>query len=400
MGKQWTVFANLSHISGLENAGKVRDYAAYLFRENEYVNYYGSGPALRAEALKNETETWEELLTFEKRIDSRLQSRLIIPFPNNLSKTDTANLANQIQHKIKSYGLHCSVIEHKGKGKNRHFHAVYSDRDLKTKKKNRDVQKKSFLQDIKRIVAAEIRQANLYKTVEESNENGVSIRLPMPTYHKYIRGESMKENEKVQDWLQQVFAKEENKRETADRTASAPAENNRIVDISLQVNIKNLVETTEKGDASPTGDTAATRIWAADKTEKKPEAKQLKTQKENFDIVKVYASVVKSASITSDSVFDAMHSYAEKHQIEALLSAGEKIATKYIAMFAERLILYTISHASDGQRESWGIHPKDNKEVNKLIKNSQDKFSKMRDELSKKSKKTTVEKWELPGPRR
>jgi hypothetical protein len=376
--KKWTVFANLSHISGLENAGKVKDYSAYLFRESEYSAHWGDAPQGREESIESEKTIWGDLLEKEKRIDSRLQSRLIIPVPNGLSESAADNLANAVLAEIKSHGnLHAVVVKHKGKGGanlNEHFHAYYSDRDLITHKKNREVQKKSFLQNIKKIVASEIRRANIYTEVAESNDSGVSTRLPAVTYRRLMKGENMSDNEKTRDWLQQVFIRDAEKNKNEKTVPENQNRENRI-DISLSVNINPMREDITAIDTQKSG---------VKQTQKQVQYASLV---KSFDAVAVYEAVIQSANITSDSVFEVANGYLGKHGIEATLQQLEK----YMSMFAERLILHTISHASDEQRMKWGIQLRHNKEINKLIKDSQAKFSKMFVELGS-------EKKGLPGP--
>jgi hypothetical protein len=163
----WSSYVNISHVSGQGSKEKVQAHISYLMRENECIQFWSnSHDEVDIEKFKAvEKEKWKELNSHEKRVNSRIQSRLIIPLPNMMNEAASRKIFDDISEELKRYGsIHVMGALHRGEDKknhrkgmqNLHLHIDFSDRDTKTFKKIRALsdrkQSAQILKNIKKIV--------------------------------------------------------------------------------------------------------------------------------------------------------------------------------------------------------------------------------------------------------
>lgn len=197
INKTWAVYAHLSHISGQENKQKAIRYVDYILRANECIASYS------ADKSKDEKDKWRELLSREERINSRMQSRIIVPLPNSLTQQQFQEFAYAINDFFKQYGgVHFLVALHRGQKKdyhNLHAHIVYSDRDVSTGRKLRDMLGRFFLLNLKSTIAEFL---HTIQTNVRANQDSVSIRLDRIRYNRFLRGEDMNHDHLFRAWVE------------------------------------------------------------------------------------------------------------------------------------------------------------------------------------------------------
>jgi len=233
----WKVWSDTSVVSGLENVGKVADYADYLFRQEEYASHMSSSYLFDSadNSRVAETEIWKSLLSKEKRIDSRLQSRIILPLPNSLTPEQRADMMRSVIQYFKSINsnLHISVVEHQGikKGRkqlNSHLHIVYSQRDRVTGKKDRNITHPNFIPNFYVMVKNKLQEYG-YK-VEESPPAERRERISRAEYYRNERQNQRNQNQEVQDMSKQtVGERRESERRFAEHIADWEVETVRVL---------------------------------------------------------------------------------------------------------------------------------------------------------------------------
>jgi hypothetical protein len=172
----WSSYVNISHVSGQGSKEKVQAHISYLMRENECIQFWSnSHDEVDIEKFKvTEKQIWKMLNEKEKRVNSRMQSRLIIPLPNGLSASASQKIFTDISEELNAHGnVHITAALHKGDDTknhrngipNLHMHIDFSDRDIKTFKKIRALsdrkQSAEILRKIKVIVEENINDNNI-----------------------------------------------------------------------------------------------------------------------------------------------------------------------------------------------------------------------------------------------
>lgn len=205
-------FVNLSHCSGQENRQKALRHVAYILRDGECaLSSLDTLDGEKSEMIKRETEEYAELFESEKRIDARLQSRMIIQIPNSINSISAMNsIEDLLKEEFGKLGnIKFTAALHnghkQGKVQNKHIHVIFSDRDTKTKKKIRGLQDKKFLVTIKRRTEAIFRKSG-YSIIR--NENQVSLRLPRVQYERYLSGKhdrAFMRNAMFISWAEQML---------------------------------------------------------------------------------------------------------------------------------------------------------------------------------------------------
>lgn len=143
-----TGFVSVSH----SGSGRVD----YYLREGECVDYKHSKGILDKSEIKNH---WQEIEKNEKlgnreldirgRHDARVRTNYILSMPNELKPKEcidrTEHLIKQTPIKDCTY----TIVVHKGEKdgiKNQHVHLLVNERNLTTMKKDREMQRKEWLQ--------------------------------------------------------------------------------------------------------------------------------------------------------------------------------------------------------------------------------------------------------------
>lgn len=101
----WKTFVHTYHYSGSANKGKASAYSDYLMRDNECEAVYKDNQVYtekeQFKELRNQSKKeWNSHLEKEKNDNARLQTRIIIPIPNNMTKEAKQDLANNLSHTI------------------------------------------------------------------------------------------------------------------------------------------------------------------------------------------------------------------------------------------------------------------------------------------------------------
>ena len=149
----------------------------YYLREKE-CTYFLSSENLSSEKeeLKNQ---WLEIEKIEKlgskdlgirgRHDARVCKSYILSMPNELTAEECANRAKNIIEKTAIKDCTWTIAVHRGEKEgitNQHVHLLVNERDMKTLKKDREMIKKSFLNDFRKIY-----QQEFEKEFSEGKEN-------------------------------------------------------------------------------------------------------------------------------------------------------------------------------------------------------------------------------------
>ena len=149
--KRWSSYMELRHCSGAEHRRNVVRHVGYLLRKDECIMAFTDSTGTRDEIKKR----WKDIADRElsKRVDARMQSRLVIPLPNDVDLKAFREEFGNYFGKLALRNHTWLVTVHKGESgdveRNLHGHLVYNDRDLVTGKKNRDLMSKEFLQAVK-----------------------------------------------------------------------------------------------------------------------------------------------------------------------------------------------------------------------------------------------------------
>lgn len=221
----WKVFNDVKHISGAASKSKAKNYGSYVMRDKECVAIYkedGRTLTDRQEIDRERQENkakWERSLALEKRSNSRLQSRDILPIPNDMTQQQKNELAQNLRNYITDNGkrdINLDIVEHRGEKngvENRHFHVNWNDRDLTTGKKIREFQDKKFLEGYKQTVGDTLEKQN-YKIVQ----NDVDTKRDRVKFSDYEilqrKGKDAPElrgNKKVERYIEQKAARDQEK---------------------------------------------------------------------------------------------------------------------------------------------------------------------------------------------
>lgn len=166
---KWHTYVNIDHVSGIHKKKDVLYHIDYLMRREECA-YAWSNTHFEQDIDKfkaAEKQTWALLNDHENRVNSRLQSRLVIPLPNSFNTAAAKTIFDEISALLNQRGnVHASAFLHRGSdvkrhrdgAQNLHLHIVFSERDHKTFQKIRELKSKQVLQSIKEIVSSNIRQ--------------------------------------------------------------------------------------------------------------------------------------------------------------------------------------------------------------------------------------------------
>lgn len=168
----WSNYVNQSHVSGAGARGKIQANLRYLLRPEECQAAWSNGHiATNSENfLLEEKKIWKNLNSMEKRVNGRMQTRLIIALPNVFDKNGAKNIYGDIEKELNKYGsVQVLGVLHRGKDKknyragvkNLHLHIAYNDRDKKTGKKIRQLNDKKLLDRIKLIVEENIKKTGV-----------------------------------------------------------------------------------------------------------------------------------------------------------------------------------------------------------------------------------------------
>ncbi|PHO11322.1 hypothetical protein CPG38_13695 [Malaciobacter marinus] len=177
----WKTFAHAYHYSGSANKGKASAYGDYLMRDNECEAVYKNNQVytekeqfkeLRSQSKKE----WSNHLEKEKNDNARLQTRIIIPIPNNMTKEAKQDLANNLSHTITHKKSNSYLDDLKEKVKDNKREADKLNKQIKRAKGNpekevfnqeREAQKK-LLQSENRKLTKQIK--DIEKDIDKRNE--------------------------------------------------------------------------------------------------------------------------------------------------------------------------------------------------------------------------------------
>lgn len=139
---------------------------SYYLREKECVHFLSSkNLSFEKEELKNQ---WLEIENLEKlgseslgirgRHDARVCKSYILSMPNELSPEECSNRVQNIINQTCIKDCTWTIVVHQGKKEgitNQHVHLLVNERNLETMKKDREMVKKSFLSDFKKVYQKE-----------------------------------------------------------------------------------------------------------------------------------------------------------------------------------------------------------------------------------------------------
>jgi hypothetical protein len=149
-------FCDLSHVAGSSNRGKAAAHINYILRAGECLSYVASVEGDKAD-LKS---AWRgiERAELQRRKDARFQSRLIVSLPNQFDRAQVNEVMSEIQAILRGHHFVCAL--HAGQsgqgGENLHLHCAFSDRDIITGKKTREMIKKDWLQSTQTRIKSRI----------------------------------------------------------------------------------------------------------------------------------------------------------------------------------------------------------------------------------------------------
>jgi len=101
----WKTYVHSYHYSGSANKGKASAYADYLMRDDECEAVYKNNQVITdknqfKELRETSKKEWSNHLEKEKTDNARLQTRIIIPIPNDMTKEAKEDLAKNLSHTI------------------------------------------------------------------------------------------------------------------------------------------------------------------------------------------------------------------------------------------------------------------------------------------------------------
>lgn len=211
---KWHVYTHLSHCSGIQKKQHVLAHIDYLLRQSECKAFWSNTHFEQdIDDFKNaEKSMWKTLNSHEKRTNSRLQSRLVIPLPNSFTIASAKKIFDEISALLNRYGnVHsmCALHQggdskqHRNGAQNLHLHIDFSDRDYKTFKKIRALTdmktSNQILQNIKTIVSSNIQRHGI-QTGPRSLDLMQSKKFSYKIVQKY-RKEGVTEHREYQEFL-------------------------------------------------------------------------------------------------------------------------------------------------------------------------------------------------------
>jgi len=143
----------------------------YYLREKE-CTYILSSENLSSSSEKEELKNqWLEIEKIEKlgskdlgirgRYDAVVYRSYILSMPNQLTAEECANRVKNIIEKTVIKDCTWTIAVHRGEKEgitNQHVHLLVNERNIKTLKKDREIIKKSFLNDFKKIYQQEFKE--------------------------------------------------------------------------------------------------------------------------------------------------------------------------------------------------------------------------------------------------
>ncbi len=141
-------------------------------------------------------ETWRQIEQNEKlgnkdlgirgRHDARVRTNYILSLPNNLSPKECADRVEKVIQKTGIKNCPYTMFLHRGEKdgiKNFHMHLIVNERDLTTGKKDREQNKKTFIQD----VLKPLYQKEFSVEFEKAPNYALRERIPMELYQSDTR---------------------------------------------------------------------------------------------------------------------------------------------------------------------------------------------------------------------
>jgi hypothetical protein len=255
----WKAFHNMKHISGAASKSKAQNYGNYIMRDKECVAVYKEDRILTdRKEINNERrqnkEKWQRSLDMEKRQNSRLQTRAVVPIPNYLTQAQKIKLAENLRNHITDNGkrnVNLDLVEHRGVKngiENRHFHIIWNDRDLTTGEKIREFQDKKFLKGINSTIEKTLQDEKIQvaRNVSDNKRERINFNDYEVLQKKGENAPEIRNNQKVKRYIEQKRAKEEEKQIRAELREVQAAKNTYLERIQAQRGGKKSVQDQRK----------------------------------------------------------------------------------------------------------------------------------------------------------
>lgn len=142
-------------------------------------------------------ESWRQIEQNEKlgnkdlgirgRHDARVRTNYILSLPNNLNPRECADRVEKVIQQTGIKNCAYTMFLHRGEKdgiKNLHMHLIVNERDLTTGKKDREQNKKTFIQD----VLKPLYQKEFSLEFEQAPNKARRERIPMELYQSDVQG--------------------------------------------------------------------------------------------------------------------------------------------------------------------------------------------------------------------
>jgi MobA/MobL family len=197
---------------------------------NGSIDYYGRAEECTYIIHSNkQTKTFEELRTAWKTIeqhevygnaalgirgrhDARVRTNYILSMPNELSARECAERVKLLAEQTKIKDCTYTIFVHKGEKEgivNQHVHLLVNERDLVTRKKDRTMQRKEWLEKTFRPLYEQTFAKEMQEGISVSRRERISTELykaDPQVARAEIKKSELKGQEQIQDWMRD-FAK-------------------------------------------------------------------------------------------------------------------------------------------------------------------------------------------------